>query len=148
VDQFLQGEVKPDPRLLETVNGRQLLREVAEVEKDPQLRVLARSEWSKPLHPAQFYSTFTSFLIAGITFAYFTLRRAPGRGFAWMLILEGGSRFLLEMVRAEPAVAGPMSLSMVIGLGLMALGVGLRFVFGKLSKEVPTVRAAVAAVHT
>lgn len=144
VDQFLKGQIKPDPKLLANVNGREQLRDLADVEKDPQLRVLAQSEWSIPLHPAQFYSTITSFLIAGIVFAYFTLGRAPGRGFAWMLILEGGSRFLLEMVRSEPAVAGSMSLSMVIGLGLMALGVGLWLVFGKLGNEGPAVRAAVA----
>ncbi|MGE5607713.1 MAG: prolipoprotein diacylglyceryl transferase [Bacillota bacterium] len=148
VDQFLKGQVKPDPRLLEDANGRLQLRDVEDIEKDPQLRALARSEWSKPVHPAQFYSTFTSFLIAGITFAYLTLRRAPGRAAAWMLILEGGSRFLLEMVRAEPAVVGPMSLSMIIGLGLMVLGIGLWFVFGKLSSEGPAVRAAVAAART
>jgi hypothetical protein len=50
-----------------------------------------------------------------------------------MLMLEGPSRFLLEMIRVEPAVwtarlgpmTAPMSLSMILGLALAAAGVVL-----------------------
>ena len=47
------------------------------------------------------------------------------------MILEGMTRFLLEMLRTEPAVAGQLSLSMIIGLGLVAGGVVLWIAFGR-----------------
>ena len=45
--------------------------------------------------------------------------------FALMLLLEGSTRFLLELIRVEPPVLGPMSLSMVLGLCLVAAGVAM-----------------------
>ena len=48
-----------------------------------------------------------------------------------MLILEGFSRYLLEMVRVEPPVWGNLSLSMVIGLGLVIAGVLMWWACGK-----------------
>lgn len=97
-------------------------------------RALAVTQHSLPVHPAQLYSTFTAFLIAAIALCFITLHRTPGRAFALMLMLEGASRFVLEMLRVEPAVLGPMSLSMVIGLGLAVLGVALWIVFGLLDR--------------
>lgn len=97
---------------------------------NPQARALAAREHSLGLHPAQLYSAFTAFLIAGIVFAYFTLPHAPGRAFALMLMLEGSTRFILELLRVEPAVAGHFSLSMLIGLGVAGMGVALWFIFG------------------
>lgn len=91
---------------------------------------LARQQRSLGVHPAQLYSTFTAFLIAGIVFCYFTLPHAPGRAFALMLMLEGGTRFILEMLRVEPAVWGHFSISMLIGLGVAAMGVALWLIFG------------------
>jgi phosphatidylglycerol:prolipoprotein diacylglycerol transferase len=102
---------------------------------------LARGEittWatqSLPLHPAQLYSTFTALLIAGILVCYFSLRPAPGRVMALMLMLEGTTRFLLELLRAEPPVATIFgfgwSLSMVLGVLLLLAGVVLWFAFGE-----------------
>ncbi|WP_428937210.1 prolipoprotein diacylglyceryl transferase [Fontivita pretiosa] len=82
-----------------------------------------------PVHPAQLYSAFTAFLIAGISYSFFTLRPAPGRVFALMLMLEGVTRFILELLRVEPPVLGPFSLSMLLGVGIALLGVVLWFVF-------------------
>jgi prolipoprotein diacylglyceryltransferase len=66
--------------------------------------------------------------------AYFTLPHAPGRVFALMMILEGATRFLLEMLRTEPPVVGRLSLSMVIGLGLVAGGIVLWVFFGRYQR--------------
>ena len=89
----------------------------------PQYWQLAQSQRSRRVHPAQLYSTITAWLLAGLLLAYFTLPHAPGRVFALMLILEGATRFLLELLRTEPPVVGRLTLSMIIGLGLVAGGV-------------------------
>ena len=66
----------------------------------------------------------------GILLTFLSLPHAPGRVFALMLMLEGPTRFMLEMLRVEPPVLGPMSLSMVLGIVLLAAGGILWVVFG------------------
>jgi phosphatidylglycerol:prolipoprotein diacylglycerol transferase len=99
----------------------------------PAARQAAVVAHSDKLHPAQLYSTFTAFLIAGIVLCYFTLPHAPGRAFALMLMLEGITRYILELLRVEPPVWKDFSLSMLIGLGVAGLGLVLWFVFGALN---------------
>ncbi len=96
----------------------------------PNAKAVAAAQHAPPVHPAQLYSTFTSLLITAVVLSYFFVPHAAGRGFALMLMLEGPSRFLLEMLRVEPPVLGQMSLSMVIGIVLFLVGVILWFVFG------------------
>jgi phosphatidylglycerol:prolipoprotein diacylglycerol transferase len=102
--------------------------------KNPELNAIAAREHSNPVHPTQLYSTFNSLLITALLLAYFTMPHYSGRVFALMLMLEGPSRFLLEMLRVEPPVNprlfGPMSLSMVIGVVLLLIGVVMWFAFG------------------
>jgi phosphatidylglycerol:prolipoprotein diacylglycerol transferase len=94
---------------------------------------------SLPVHNSQLYSTFTAFLLAGLLSAYYTLPHIAGRGFALMLVLEGATRFLLELLRTEPVVAGRyFSFSMVISIGLVALGIALWLVFGRFAHRVET----------
>ncbi len=84
-----------------------------------------------PVHPTQIYSSITAFLLAGILICYLTLPHLDGRVFALMLMLEGISRFVLELLRIEASVltfhfAGQdwgWSLSMVIGLQCFVAGV-------------------------
>jgi len=95
---------------------------------------LASHEHSRSVHPAQLYSTITAWLLAALLVAYFTLPHAPGRVFALMMVLEGATRFLLEMLRTEPPVVGRLSLSMIIGLVLVAGGVVLWVVFGRYQR--------------
>ncbi|MEO6434220.1 MAG: prolipoprotein diacylglyceryl transferase [Tepidisphaeraceae bacterium] len=88
---------------------------------------------SLPVHPAQLYSTFTSLLVAAVLVSYFSLKPSPGRVMALMLMLEGVTRFLLELIRSEPA-AFPASglswsLSMYIGLLLAIAGALLWIAF-------------------
>ncbi|MGH7214965.1 MAG: prolipoprotein diacylglyceryl transferase [Tepidisphaeraceae bacterium] len=135
-DQFHQGYVVPDRELVkELPDGRIVLLSPAELAHDHDLDVLADAQRSLPVHPAQIYSTITAWLLAGLLLAYFTLPHVPGRVFALMLMLEGISRFVLELLRTEPPVAHAfdhgLSLSMIIGLCLSALGVVLWFVFSK-----------------
>jgi phosphatidylglycerol---prolipoprotein diacylglyceryl transferase len=101
-------------------------------------RRLAASERSLPVHPSQLYSTFTALLIAAICVSYFSLQPAPGRVMALMLILEGPTRFILEMLRSEPVVGVSglnWSYSMYIGVILFAAGVVMWFAMGALDRR-------------
>jgi prolipoprotein diacylglyceryltransferase len=70
---------------------------------------------------------------------------APGRVFALMMIVEGPSRFLLELLRVEPPVLGQMSLSMVLGIGIFAAGVVLWIVLGIQSRGLPRISPLISA---
>jgi phosphatidylglycerol:prolipoprotein diacylglycerol transferase len=111
-------------------------------------RALAATERSLAVHPSQLYSTFTALLIAAICICYFSLRPAPGRVMALMLILEGPTRFILEMLRSEPAVGVPglnWSVSMYIGVILFVGGVIMWLAMGYLSERRPEPTAPRAA---
>ncbi len=101
----------------------------------PAQKHLAAREHTRPVHPAQLYSSLNAFLIAGVLLGFFTLRPAPGRIFALMLILLGATRYLIELLRTEPAVVWVrgygLSWSMVISLGLVPIGIVLWMVFGR-----------------
>jgi phosphatidylglycerol:prolipoprotein diacylglycerol transferase len=102
------------------------------------LATLAAAQHAPPVHPAQLYSTWNSLLMTALLLCYFFTPHAAGRVFALMLMLEGPTRFILEMLRVEPPVLGPMSLSMVIGLILLVIGIVLWFAFGGRSEAVPS----------
>ena len=137
--QYANGLVKPPEALLDRTRREPGTRFPALVDKkaaasDPRLAPLAAANRSAWVHPAQLYSAFNAFLVAGVCFAYFWLPHAPGRGFALMLLLQGPSRFTLELLRTEPPVWGPMSLSMVIGIFVTIAGIALWFLFGRLDR--------------
>ena len=127
VEQYEHGEITVPPELTDPrhplASGLPRLLSKEEIRKDPQLTALANSLRARPVHPTELYSTFTSFFVAAICLAYFSLSPAPGRVFALMLILKGASRFTLEMIRVEPPVIGNLSFSMVIGVGLVIAGI-------------------------
>ena len=121
----------PPPALLPTsLDGSEHLVPAETAYADPQLRPFAVANRSNPVHPTQLYSTFNSALIMLIVLAYIAGPHVGGRGLALLLMLEGPTRFLLELLRVEPPVWGPMSLSMVLGLILFAGGVLLWFLLG------------------
>jgi phosphatidylglycerol:prolipoprotein diacylglycerol transferase len=123
------------PELLAIDRDTVRLRTPAEVQSSPHLKALAAAERSNRVHPAQLYSTITSLLITALCLAYLTMPHAGGRVFALMLITEGPTRFLLEMLRVEPPVFGRMSLSMVIGAVLFAIGVVLWIALGLYARR-------------
>jgi phosphatidylglycerol:prolipoprotein diacylglycerol transferase len=136
----LAGKVPHD--LVQYPNGRPRLLSPADAHDNPTLLALMKQQRSLPVHAAQLYSTFTCFLLAGLLVAYFTLPHVAGRVFALMLILEGITRFLLEMLRVEPPVIGSFSLSMILGLLLVALGLILWTAFGRFPRQVLPAPAA------
>jgi phosphatidylglycerol:prolipoprotein diacylglycerol transferase len=134
MDEFQNNTLKakiPDELLgpPNLVDGRRWPLPASQVGPQPEIR-------SNPLHPAQLYSSFTAFLIAAFLLAYFTMPHAPGQVFGLMMAVEGLCRFLLETLRAEPAIrhfAGHgFSLGMIEGLVICAAGVVLWLVFGAL----------------
>jgi phosphatidylglycerol:prolipoprotein diacylglycerol transferase len=143
VDQFAGEKIAPPAELLvpaERNRSRLVSRDELRAGRTrlgplaPNAAALARAERSLPLHPAQLYSALTAFLIAGICVSYFTLPHAPGRGFALMMMLEGLTRYVLEMLRAEPAVWGTaLTLSQWLGMGLVIGGIILWFAFGRFA---------------
>jgi prolipoprotein diacylglyceryltransferase len=142
VDEWQHGQLKDPvpPELLvpvETPGGpTEKLLEPMYLQNDQLARNAAAQTGSNLLYPTQLFSALTGFMLAALLTAYFSLPHAAGRVFALMLILEGGTRFLLELIRVEPAVVGPesgvhsellrslpnMSLSMVLGLCLVVAG--------------------------
>jgi len=129
----------PPELLVETDDGRSRLKRPDEVAGHADLRAIASAQHSRALHPAQLYSTITAWLLGAILLAYFTLPHAAGRGFAWMLVLEGFTRFTLELLRDEPVefriFGAGLSFSMGIGLMLCGVGIVLWFAFGKIAKR-------------
>ena len=103
----------------------------------PNVKAIAASQHSQAVHPAQLYSTITSLLMTGLLLSYFFMPHTGGRVLALMLMLEGPSRFLLEMLRVEPPVIGQMSLSMVIGLILLVIGIALWIGLGTVEEKSP-----------
>jgi len=142
-DQWRKGKIQPPSELIHT-DGRNAELIPKQQLSGPDL-ILANEQHSLAVLPSQLYSTITAWLIAAMLVAYFTLGPAPGRVFALMMMTEGLTRFLLEMLRVEPPVLGPLSLSMILGLLLMAGGVVLWWVFGRMGKEVGTFNAVAMA---
>ncbi len=154
MDQHDRKEVTAPPELLtETVDGKSRLMTADEVKRDPVAAAMVRQKTpgvtaSLPVHPSQLYSTFNAFLIAGVLIAFFTMQPAPGRVFALMMILKGLTRFILEMLRAEPAVLGPLSFSMVISIPLFVAGIVMWYAVGKMDRSRPKFKYDVPASAT
>ena len=140
LDQEKDGKLNPGVLKITLADGRQRLAKPEEVEEVPALAAIVDKgeigvSRSLGVHPSQLYSAFNALLISAALVAFFTLRPTAGRVFALMLILKGITRFILEMLRAEPAVAGPLSFSMVVSIFLVIGGVIMWHVVGKMPPE-------------
>jgi phosphatidylglycerol---prolipoprotein diacylglyceryl transferase len=98
---------------------------------NPLLKDLAANQRSMPVHPTQLYQSLTALLLAAITLAHLHTPHSPGRTMAVLLMLEGVSRFCIELLRVEPAVVRlpfadhSLGLSISMLLGLFITGIGL-----------------------
>jgi len=135
-DQFANRQIMPPPQLLRvTQDGSYGLvpPHSSEMRNSPRLQRLAAGSRALAVHPAELYSSFTAFLLAALLIAYFSLPHVDGRVFALMMILEGIARFVLELLRVEPAVwwqqvGGHVygwSISMILGLLIALAGVAM-----------------------
>jgi phosphatidylglycerol:prolipoprotein diacylglycerol transferase len=129
-------ELPPELTYTDPLTGRVGVRSPDSLKRlGPQFVEISNRYRSRPVHPAQLYSTFTAWMLAALLVAYFTLPHVPGRVFALMLMLEGAARFVLESLRTEPPVLGPLSLSMVIGILLVIGGALMWVLFGQYPVE-------------
>ena len=144
VEQVDRGELTPPPEL---VNENDRLVKTSELHARPALAEIAGHEHSLAVHPSQLYSTITAGLIFAMLMAYWTIPHATGRVFALMLMVEGITRYLLELLRVEPARAHlggyGLSLSMMLGIGFVVLGAVMWMYFGVTRND--SDRAATAA---
>ena len=106
-----------------------------DVAADPRLAELAKGVRSLPVHPTQVYSVLNALLIAASCLAYLTTRPAPGRVFALMLLMYGPSRFALETLRVNTRLAGDLTYSMWVSIGVTAAGVLLWLAGGVLARR-------------
>lgn len=142
-DQYKRGLITVPDELLKTdKDGDTTFKTVEEAKRDPQAAAVLATKTpgvteSWPVHPSQLYSTVVALTIAALLVAFFTMQPVPGRVFGLMLMLEGPTRFLLEMLRSEPPVLGPLSFSMVISIPLFLIGVVMWFVVGKMDRRRP-----------
>lgn len=77
------------------------------------------------VHPTQLYSSLTGLLILVLLLLYDRGSRRQGEVFALYLILDGLGRFCLDFFRyyeANAYIAGPLTISQVISLGLAFMG--------------------------
>jgi phosphatidylglycerol:prolipoprotein diacylglycerol transferase len=126
VSQSDAGLVTPPAELLRgRADGSEVAYTREEVRKVPGLAAIAARHHSMPVHPTQLYSVVTALLLAGVLVAFLTLGMRVGTTFGLMLVLEGLTRTLIESLRINPTVFGPLSISMVIGLASAGVGVGV-----------------------
>lgn len=145
LDQFHKGQLEgkvPAELLKYGSNGERRLVPPAAANDNPALLALMKQQRSLPVHAAQLYSTITCFILAALLVAYYCMPHTAGRVFALMLILEGLTRFVLELLRVEPPVIGSFSLSMVLGLMLLGMGIILWATFGRFRRMVVPAPAA------
>lgn len=132
VEHVSEGKIDPPSQLFRRdANGGAHLIEPSKLAlpSNEALRPLAAKERSLRVHPAQLYSAVTALTLAGLLVSFLAISPPPGRVFALMLILEGAARYTLELLRVEPPVIGNMSLSMVLSVGIVFLGVILWIAF-------------------
>jgi phosphatidylglycerol---prolipoprotein diacylglyceryl transferase len=124
--------IPPDLWARPHTNDDRVMRALLEQQRtldDAQLKALMARQHAQPVLPTEIYSAITSFLLAGLLLAFMTINSVPGRTFALMLLIEPITRFILEMLRVEPAVWHNMSLSMVLAIPQFAGGLLLWFAF-------------------
>jgi phosphatidylglycerol---prolipoprotein diacylglyceryl transferase len=149
VEQYENGEITVPPELTDpkrlTDKGLPRLLTKEEIRGNRALEQLADQQRAKPVHPTELYSAFNSFLVAGVLVAFFSLAPAPGRVFALMLLLEGASRYIMEMIRVEPPVFGTktQSFSMILSAGFVVIAAIMWFACGLLNK--PEARGKLAS---
>ena len=94
--------------------------------------------WTPPLHPTQLYSALDGFLIAALTFWYFSHRRRNGECFAVALMIYPVTRFVIEILRNDEGgqLGTTLTISQCVSIGLFVVNLGF---MGWLSRQ-PAVR--------
>lgn len=142
LDQNSTGKLTIPVELL--TMGHPLNPDLPPVADSARLAALAASSYALPVHPTEIYSSLTAFLLAALLIAYLGLPHIDGRVFALMLMLEGVARYILEMIRVEPAVLTVpwrgqtygLSISMILGVVVFVAGIVMWKLLGRASPKI------------
>ena len=96
------------------------------------------------VHPAPIYETI---LYVGVFYILWSMRKTsqpPGRLIYWYMVLAGAARFVVEFVRINPRVFGPLSEAQLIAIAMMILG-GVALLLTAEKDKRPAVEAKQAA---
>ena len=82
--------------------------------------------WTPPLHPTQLYSALDGFLIAALTFWYFSHRRRNGECFAVALMIYPVTRFVIEILRNDEGgqLGTTLTISQWVSIGVLLANIG------------------------
>ena len=82
--------------------------------------------WTPRLHPTQLYSALDGFLIAALTFWYFSHRRRNGECFAVALMIYPVTRFVIEILRNDEGgqLGTSLTISQCVSIGLFLVNLG------------------------
>ncbi len=76
-----------------------------------------------PVHPAQIYEALGLAVLAWVLIRWRRERVADGAVFGRYLLLAGALRFLIEFVRVNAPVAGPLTLAQLFSAAIIVIGV-------------------------
>lgn len=109
-----------------------------------QLRELAASQRSLPVHPTQIYSSINALLIALLLNAWYWRRTRDGQVICLLFIIQPITRFVLEIIRTDvPATTlGFLTRSQFLAILLLAGGVIGWFLLYRLPARSPSVAQA------
>ena len=77
------------------------------------------------VHPTQLYEAIPLFAIGALLLTLRRKRTPDRRVFGTYLLLVGGTRFLVEFLRVNARVAGPLTVAQLASLAALALGLWL-----------------------
>ena len=77
------------------------------------------------VHPTQLYEAIPLFLIGALLLKLRSKRTPDRRVFATYLLLVGGTRFLVEFLRVNARVAGPLTVAQLASFAALAVGLWL-----------------------
>jgi phosphatidylglycerol---prolipoprotein diacylglyceryl transferase len=87
-----------------------------------------------PLHPTQIYHALGNLIVFIILWSYRSRKHYHGQIFCMYLVLEGGIRAWIETYRGDfrgSMFFNVLSISQVIGISMVILGVGMMVILGK-----------------
>jgi len=137
------------------------LRPMSELTPEQRALVMHGQYRGLPVHPTQLYSSAGAMLLGFILLLFlrrsqrsedsgvYPLLARPGTTFSLMFILYGFGRFLMEFVRDDnPFEVASLTVSQLLSLSLIALGIVLTVYFAKAEPERLPVSNKATAVQT
>jgi prolipoprotein diacylglyceryltransferase len=103
-----------------------------------ELRDMARSFRSLPVHPTQLYDVINAVLFSWLLWNIYAHRRRHGVVFGWMLILYPFSRIPLELIRVDnPHDVGGLTISQAFSIGIFVAGLIWMWAMSRLPLRSP-----------